>query len=115
MCGTAPVTNHALADFEDVPQADTEADIIDDLIRVLGVNLVFERIDGGLGEVLWVDYYEVGEGGLYESLFVSLLKGSWVDYGGGGKVAYQYKHSYSINCGVLWYGGIVYAKKHSGE
>lgn len=64
MRGTAPVTNHAFADLENVPQADTKANIIDDLVRVFGVDLVFECVNGGLGEVLWVDYYEVGEGGL---------------------------------------------------
>lgn len=68
MRGTTSVTNHTLADLEDVPQAYAEANIVDDLVRVFGVDLVFECVDRALGEVLWVDYHEVGERGLCESL-----------------------------------------------
>lgn len=68
MRGTTSVTNHTLADLEDVPQADAEANIVDDLVRVFGVDLVFECVDRALREVLWVDYHEVGERGLCESL-----------------------------------------------
>lgn len=104
MRGTTSVTNHTLADLEDVPQADAEANIVDDLVCVFGVDLVFECVDRALGEVLWVDYHEVGERGLCESLsFVSFPPG---------EIRHQFSVHTSINitkmegigfCAMVWY------------
>lgn len=58
------MTNHTLANLKDIPQADAKTNIVDDFVRVFGVDLVFKCVDGRLGEVLWLDYYEIGEGGL---------------------------------------------------
>lgn len=61
---TTPVTNHTLADLEDIPKADAKTNIVDHFVCVFGVDLVFKRVDGGLREILWLDYYEIREGGL---------------------------------------------------
>ena len=58
------MANEALRGPEEIIEANTEAYVLDDLVRVLGVDIVLYGHCALLGEVLWRDLDEIGDLGL---------------------------------------------------
>lgn len=49
---------------QQIVETDTEANLLDHLVGILGVDVVFDRMDTPLGEVIWIDPNQVGNFGL---------------------------------------------------
>ena len=54
----------ALGGPEEVIEADAQADVLDDLVGILGVDIVLYGHGALLGEILWRDLDEIGNLGL---------------------------------------------------
>lgn len=70
------VADETLGGGEDVVQADAEADFLDDLVGIFGVDVIGQRVDARLLEVFWGDLDQVGDCGLARVLVKLLTIGS---------------------------------------
>lgn len=59
------MADEAFGGPQQIIEADAEANLLNDLIRVLCVDIIFDGGDTLLAEVLWRDLYQVGDLGLF--------------------------------------------------